>query len=278
VTEQFKGLDILFVGSPRDGGYSLASAMQVAERDGNVHFAGAHPRMFERAFQKDNTYSSLERAFLSEKGITTKDNIHSCDVLRSDEMQQCCEGLKKTIGKIDGIVYAPAYAPKSLFVPEPPYPEEDLKKALDISCHGLFNLLEIGREEGLWSEGLGVVYYTFLADRELTPHYGAMHDVKAELVKRAEAAALEAEGGMRINGVTTGPVLTRSSGEIPGIEEMLPIWNMRAPLGWPAESKEGVGQILHAIGEATCFLLTAKFVTGAIIPVTGGQELFARAA
>ena len=86
---------------------------------------------------------------------------------------------------------------------------------------------------------------------------------KAGLIHLTKIAARELAPEIRVNAVVPGPVLPP-----PGVDEASPEWQQiagRTPLGRTGEPDD--------IARAVVFLAQSDFITGAILPVDGGEGL-----
>jgi pteridine reductase len=93
----------------------------------------------------------------------------------------------------------------------------------------------------------------------------AAHGVaKAGLLHLTRCAALELAPAVRVNAVVPGAILP-PPGERVESESWLAVGN-RLPLGRPGEPRD--------VGEAVAYLAAARFVTGEILFVDGGERLY----
>ncbi len=93
-------------------------------------------------------------------------------------------------------------------------------------------------------------------------HHGTS---KAALIHLTRAAALELAPEIRVNCVVPGAILPP-----PGIEEAAESWRkrgLRVPLGRTGEPND--------VAETVAFLISSDYITGAVLPVDGGEHLAA---
>lgn len=93
-------------------------------------------------------------------------------------------------------------------------------------------------------------------------HHGTS---KAALIHLSRAAALELAPEIRVNCVVPGAILPP-----PGVEESSEAWQKRGrpvPLGRTGAARD--------VAESVAFLASSDYVTGAVLPVDGGEHLAA---
>ncbi len=103
------------------------------------------------------------------------------------------------------------------------------------------------------------------------PNYDWMGVNKAalEAISRYLARCL-GDQRIRVNLVAAGPIVTPSTGGIPGFAELAELWNYQAPLTWDTHDPRPVAR-------AVCFLLSdwSEGITGEILHVDGGFHAMA---
>ncbi|MBN1310108.1 MAG: SDR family oxidoreductase [Anaerolineae bacterium] len=99
----------------------------------------------------------------------------------------------------------------------------------------------------------------------ISPRLGfAQHGVsKAALIHLTKAAALELAPDIRVNAVVPGPVMAPADMD-PQSEAWEKIWS-RVPLNRPGDPAD--------VGRAVVFLAAGGYMTGALIPVDGGEGI-----
>lgn len=99
----------------------------------------------------------------------------------------------------------------------------------------------------------------------LSPRLGfAQHGVsKAGLIHLTKIAALELAPDIRVNAVVPGPVMA-PAGMDPQGEAWEKIWK-RVPLNRPGDPAD--------VGRAVVFLASSDYMTGAVIPIDGGEGI-----
>jgi NAD(P)-dependent dehydrogenase (short-subunit alcohol dehydrogenase family) len=99
----------------------------------------------------------------------------------------------------------------------------------------------------------------------ISPRMGfTQHGVsKAGLIHLTKIAALELAPDIRVNAIVPGPVMA-PAGMDPQGEAWERIWR-RVPLSRPGDPS--------AVGQAVIFLAASDYVTGAVIPIDGGEGI-----
>lgn len=190
--------------------------------------------------------------------------ILPCDVQDEAQMVAVFDELKQQWGQIDFVVHAVAFANR-----------EDLKKpfsetrldgfqlALDVSAYSLVSMTRCALP--VLKEGGSIVTMTYLGAVRSVPQYNVMGVAKAALEASVRYLAAElGEKGIRVNGVSAGPIKTLAASGISNFKEKLRVAEERAPL------KRLVSQ--DEVGKATLYLVSdlASGVTGEIHYVDGG--------
>ena len=119
-------------------------------------------------------------------------------------------------------------------------------------------------------EGGSIVAMTFDTSK-IFPNYGWMNtgkDLLNSMIR--QAAANLGEKGIRVNGISAGPVKTSSGEAIEDFQEMVDSLSQAAPLFWDADK-----DAKEAIASAARYLLSdeSKLLTGNIIYLDGGAHL-----
>jgi enoyl-[acyl-carrier protein] reductase I len=199
--------------------------------------------------------------------------ILPCDVTRDEEMDELAEGIKNEFGRLDFMVHAVAFALREElaggFVDTS---REGYRIAQDISSYSLTALAR--RFEPL-TEGKGgsIVTLSYIGGARVVPHYNVMGVAKAalEMSVRYLAADLGPKG-IRVNGISAGPVKTLASSGVHGISKMLEYHRNHAPLRKNTEQEE--------VGDTAVFLTShlSRGITGEILYVDNGFHIMGLAA
>jgi len=174
--------------------------------------------------------------------------------------------LKREWGQLDIVVHAVAFAPREALTGSfvSATSREGFRVAHDVSSYSLTALAQ--RAHPLMAGRRGALLtLTYLGARRSIPGYNVMGLAKASLEAsvRFLAADLGPEG-IRVNGISAGPIKTLAAAGIPGFRKMLGRVAEIAPL------RRNV--TLEDVGNAAAFLCSdlAAGITGEILYVDGG--------
>jgi enoyl-[acyl-carrier protein] reductase I len=172
--------------------------------------------------------------------------------------------IKDTLGSLDGIVHAIAFAPQTALggnFLETEWP--DVATAVQVSAYSLKSIAMSAHS--VLSNPSSIVGLTFDASVSW-PVYDWMGVAKAAFESTSRYLARYLGGdGIRVNLVSAGPLRTTAARGIPGFSTMEELWTDRAPLGWDLSNTEPAAKALVA-------LLSDWFpaTSGEIIHVDGG--------
>lgn len=189
-----------------------------------------------------------------------------CDVANDQEIETVFTELGKQWDGLDGIVHAVGFAPAHELDGE--YVDvttrEGFKIAHDISSYSFVALAKAGREMMQGRNG-SLLTLTYLGAERTMPNYNVMGLAKASLEAnvRYMARSLGPEG-LRVNGVSAGPIRTLAASGIKSFRRMLDYNEKQTPLRHNTTIDE--------VGDASAFLLSnlARGITGEILYVDGG--------
>ncbi len=234
--------------------YAIGKAIE--KWGGKVIFTVQNERMKKIFFDRGSKMTDAEKARL---------DIRFCDV--TVECDVC--NFFKTVGPIAGVVHSIAFANPKTCLGEEFHTDaiEDIKLGFHISC---ISLATVARHA--WphmKDGGSIVALTF-ESRVAFPYYNWMGVNKAAL--EATVRALARRHGkdlIRVNAVSSGPVLTKAAKSIPHFAFLSRHWKKVSPLPWdPTGEKEQVAN-------AAAFLLGpySQKITGQVIHVDGGASI-----
>jgi len=176
--------------------------------------------------------------------------------------------LKREWGQLDILVHAVAYAPREALTGRfvGATSREGFRIAHDVSSYSLTALAQ--RAQPLMSGRRGALLtLTYLGAVRSVPGYNVMGLAKASLEANVRflAADLGPEG-IRVNGISAGPIKTLAAAGIPGFRKMLSRVAEVAPL------RRNV--TLEDVGNAAAFLCSdlAAGITGEILYVDSGYS------
>jgi enoyl-[acyl-carrier protein] reductase I len=195
------------------------------------------------------------------------ETILPLDFSKPEELPQLREEVEKIYPKLDFIVHSVAFAPREAldgrFLDTS---KEAFRIAMDIS---VYSLIELVREfEPLLGEGSSIVTMTYLGANRYIPHYNVMGVAKSALESSIYYLAVDLGAkGVRINGISAGPVKTLAASGIGDFSEILSYNRKNSPLRRNITIEE--------VGKAGVFLLSeyASGVTGEILYVDSGYHV-----
>jgi len=192
-----------------------------------------------------------------------------CDVQSDADLDATFERVGQEFGGLDALIHSVAYAPT-----------EDLRgrvshvsragftTALDISA---YSLLAMGkRAEPLMQQrgGGSIVAMTYLGSVRVVPGYNLMGIAKAALEASIRYLAWDlGQAGVRVNGISAGPLRTLSARGVGNINDMFGLVDQVAPL------HRNIAQT--DVGDMAAFLCSerAQNITGNVIYVDSGFQL-----
>ena len=191
----------------------------------------------------------------------------TCDVTDDESIDALFAALEKKWGKLDFVVHAIGFSNKDELKGE--YlntSRENFALTMDISVYSFTAVAQ--RAAPLMNEGGSLVTLTYQGAVKVVPNYNVMGVAKAAL--EASVLYLAADfgpKGVRVNGLSAGPVRTLAASGIGDFRTMLK-WNeLNAPL------RRNV--TIQDVGDACLYLISpwSNGVTGEIHYVDGGANI-----
>ncbi|MFQ5423656.1 MAG: enoyl-ACP reductase [Phycisphaerae bacterium] len=194
--------------------------------------------------------------------------IAPCDVSKDEDMETFMAKVGDTLGQIDFIVHAVAFAQREALTNRFwETKREDFKEAMDISCYSLISACQ--KAFGLLREGAAVLTLSYLGSVKFVPGYNVMGLCKAALEStvRYLAADLGDLKRIRVNAISAGPCRTLSSAGISGFDQILEHYPTKSPLRRNIDSDE--------VGKSALYLCSelSSGVTGEIHYVDAGYSM-----
>ena len=195
--------------------------------------------------------------------------ILPCDVAEDEQIDNAFAELAKRWDGLDGIVHSIAFAPrnelKGLFLEATT--REGFNTAHEISSYSFTALARAGREM-MQGRNAALITMSYIGAVRSMPGYNVMGLAKASLEAnvRYMAANLGPEG-IRVNGISAGPIKTLAAAGISNFRRMLDEVEQTAPL------RRNV--TLEQVGNAAAFLCSdlAAGITGEITYVDSGYNI-----
>jgi enoyl-[acyl-carrier protein] reductase I len=202
-------------------------------------------------------------AMASELG---SDVVLPCDVTSDAEIAALFAALRERWDGLDGLLHAIAYAPREAIAGDllDGLTREAFRQALDISAYS-FPALAKAALPLMEGRRASLVTLSYLGAVRAVPHYNAMGLAKASLEAAVRyLAANLGPKGIRVNGISAGPVKTLAAAGISGFSKILKFVEENAPL------RRNV--TIDEIGNASAFLFSdlATAITGEILYVDAG--------
>jgi enoyl-[acyl-carrier protein] reductase I len=188
------------------------------------------------------------------------------DVTVDGEIDAAFELLKREWGGLDIVVHAVAYAPREALTGDfvSSTSRDAFRVAHDVSSYSLTALAR-GAQPLMKGRPGAVLTLTYLGAVRSIPSYNVMGLAKASLEANVRFLAADlGPHGVRVNGISAGPIKTLAAAGIPGFRKMLGHVAEVAPL------RRNV--TLEDVGNAAAFLCSdlAAGITGEILYVDNG--------
>lgn len=188
------------------------------------------------------------------------------DVADDEQIEAAFEQLRAEWGQLDIVVHAVAYAPREAltggFVEHTS--RDAFRQAHDISSYS-FTALARAAQPLMQGRAGALLTLSYLGAVRSIPNYNVMGLAKASLEASVRFLAADlGPRGIRVNGLSAGPVKTLAAAGIAGFRKMLGQVAAAAPL------RRNVS--LEDVGNAAAFLCSdlAAGITGEIVYVDGG--------
>lgn len=200
--------------------------------------------------------------------------VFACDVADDTQIEQAFVELARHWDGLDGLVHSIGFAPADQL--EGDFTEVTSRSgfaiAHDISSYSLIALTRAARPLLAARQGC-VLTLTYQGSERVLPHYNVMGLAKASLEAGVRYLASSLGGqGIRVNGISAGPIRTLAASGIKGFRRMLDLNAQIAPLQRNVTTEE--------VGNAALFLCSpwASGITGEILYVDGGFNTVGMAA
>ena len=198
----------------------------------------------------------------------SKMDILECDVSSDDNIKDTFNKIKgETNNSLDIIVHSIAFANREdLSGDFSQTGREGFQIALEVSAYSLIPIARYAAP--LMGQGGSIMGLTFSASDRVYPGYNIMGTAKAALENEIKQLAYElGPKGIRVNGLSPGPLDTLSSRAIHGYVDMKKVQAERSPIQ---------RNITHGeVSSAALFLASnlSTGITGHILPIDGGYQI-----
>ena len=189
-----------------------------------------------------------------------------CDVANDREIEELFSRLGQRWQHLDGLVHAIAFAPREAIAGDflDGMTRDAFRQAHDISSYS-FAALAKGALPLMQGRKASLVTLTYLGAQRVVPNYNTMGLAKASLEASVRyLAASLGPRGIRVNGISAGPIKTLAAAGIGGFGKILKFVEEHAPLRRNVTTED--------VGNAAAFLLSdlAGAITAEILYVDGG--------
>ena len=246
------GKRILITGllSNRSIAYGIAKACRREQAE--LAFTYQHPDFKDRI-------AALAREFDS-------DLLYCCDVAQDEQIEALFTALGQSWDGLDGLVHAIAFAPREAIAGDfvKGLSREGFRVAHDVSAYS-FAALARGALPLLQARRGALLTLTYLGAERVVPNYNTMGLAKASLEASVRyLAASLGPHGIRVNGISAGPIRTLAASGIGGFRKILKFVEENSPL------RRNV--TVDDVGNVAAFLLSdlAGGITGEITYVDAG--------
>ena len=194
---------------------------------------------------------------------------YELDASNDEAIKKVFTEMQKEYGQIDGILHSIAHANT-----------EDLKNdfintskngfahANDVSAYTLISITRIAKETGLIGKGSSVVALTYHGSTKVLKGYNVMGVAKAALECSIRYLADNiGPMGIRVNGVSAGPIKTLSARGIKDFSTIQDVMAEKAPLRRNVTA--------HEVGDSVSFLFSdmSSAITGQLVYVDAGYSI-----
>ena len=194
-------------------------------------------------------------------------NIYKCDVTNQQEIVDLYTKIGDDFGKIDFVVHSIAFSNKNEL--EGKYVDTSLDNFLttmNISCYSFVAVVREATK--IMNDNGAFLTLSYYGAEKVIPHYNVMGIAKAALETSVKYLAVDLGGrGIRVNGISAGPVKTLAASGI-GDFKYIFRWNeYNAPL------KKNI--TIEEVGNGAMFLLSSLSTgtTGEIMHIDAGYNV-----
>jgi enoyl-[acyl-carrier protein] reductase I len=247
------GKNILVMGVANDRSIAWAIAQALAAQGAKLVFTYESERVEERVRKLADTIPGSV--------------ILPCNVTVDAEIDTLAAALKDQLGILHGYVHSVAFAKgeelDGLYVDTS---RDGYALAQDISAYSLVAVSK--RIYPLMTEGGSIMTMTYLGSERAMKNYNVMGVAKAALEASVRYLAADlGQFGIRVNGISAGPIRTLAAKGIKDFNSILRQVEEKAPLRKTTETAE--------VGDTAMFLMShlSRGISGEIIYVDGGYHI-----
>jgi enoyl-[acyl-carrier protein] reductase I len=193
--------------------------------------------------------------------------IAPCDVQKDADLDRIFAEATEKLGKLDFVLHSVAYAPiEDLQGPTVNCSRAGFATSMDISVYSLLAVTK--RAKAALAPGGSILTLTYLGGEKVIPGYNIMGVCKAALESLITYLAHDlGPSGLRVNGLSAGPLKTLSSSAVGDFDVMLKLYEVMSPLRRNVTPEE--------VGKTGMYLLSdlASGVTGEVLHVDSGYHI-----
>jgi enoyl-[acyl-carrier protein] reductase I len=191
--------------------------------------------------------------------------VYDCDVADDAQIEHLFAHLGDAWPSFDGFVHSIGFAPREAIAGDflDGLSREAFRVALDISAYSFPAMAKAALPR--LNRGAALLTLTYLGAMRMVPSYNTMGLAKASLEASVRYLASSlGPRGIRVNGISAGPIKTLAAAGIKGFGKILDVVEANAPL------RRNV--TIDDVGNAAAFLLSdlASGITAEITYVDGG--------
>jgi len=191
--------------------------------------------------------------------------VFPCDVAEDAQIDALFASLKQHWDSLDGLVHSIGFAPREAIAGDflEGVSRENFRIAHDISAYSFAALAKAAQP--MLANDAALLTLTYLGSERAVPNYNTMGLAKASLEASVRYLAVSLGGkGIRVNGISAGPIKTLAASGIKGFGKILEFVENNAPL------RRNV--TIEQVGNTAAFLLSglAAGVTAEIVHVDSG--------
>ena len=235
----------LVTGSARRLGKEIALELARAGCDILIHYGATAPETVQE------TLGELEK-------FEIRSVAKQADLSRVEEIESLTRTAVEHFGRLDILVNSAAIFQRRNFMA---VSRQDWEQTLAINLSAPFFLTQEAAKIMKQNSGGSIINigdYGSLQPWPQFPHHGIS---KAALIMLTRTSALSLAPEIRVNAIIPGPVLRPDDMEAKSWSNI----TQDTPLGW--------GGNAQSVAKAVRFLVSETAITGAIIPIDGGQSL-----
>lgn len=190
--------------------------------------------------------------------------LEVCDMMNDELIESFFKRIEKEFGKFDYLIHSVAFAKKDFL--QGKFYEVNRKgynTAQEVSAFSLAAIVKASNH--LMNEEGSIIAMTYLGSVMAMPNYNVMGVCKAALESSVRYVAMDlGERGIRVNGISAGPIATLAASGISGFSEMLSHAEEKALLKRNIEQKDVANLALFLCSDLS------RNITGQILYVDAG--------